>query len=92
MNKTRYIPSIVMLSAALVACVATMYFKYSTRDILIIVLVASIVFFIIGQMIRMLAEKYLIVETVKETVLEEQENENEDKDNADSGNTESGGE
>ena len=44
MNRTRYIPSIVMLSAALVSCIATIYFKYTTKEILWIVLVTSVIF------------------------------------------------
>lgn len=70
MNRTRYIPSIIMLAAAFVACVTTIYFKYSTRDIMLIVLGTGVVFFVIGMFIRMLAEKYLIVQTMEETIEE----------------------
>lgn len=73
MNRTRYIPAIVMLSAALVACVSTIYFKYPTRQILLIVLLTSVLFFVLGQIIRIVAEKYLIISTVEETISENEE-------------------
>lgn len=84
MNRTRYIPSIVMLSAALVSCIATIYFKYTTKEILWIVLVTSVIFFIIGQVIRRIAEKYLVISSMEETLIEEdgETSENEEEDNA----------
>lgn len=75
MNRTRYIPAIVMLSAALAACLTTMYFKYTTKEIMLIVLTVSVIFFIIGQVIRKLAEKYLVVNTMEETLMEDAETE-----------------
>lgn len=75
MSRTKYIPSIVMLAAAFVACVSTIYFKYTTEQILYIVLISSVCFFILGQIIRMIAEKYLIVETIKEMDNDESEGE-----------------
>jgi beta-lactamase regulating signal transducer with metallopeptidase domain len=59
-----------MLAAAFVACVTTIYFGYSTKDIMLIVLVVGVVFFVIGLFIRMLAEKYLVVSTMEETLLD----------------------
>ena len=76
-DRTRYIPSIVMLSAALVSCVATIIFRYETKEILLIVLGTSIVFFIIGLFIRRFALKYLVVKTVEETIEEQEENKKE---------------
>ena len=67
MDRTKNIPSIVMLAAAFVACITTIYFQYSTKEILIIVLLTSIIFLIIGSVIRRIAEKYLIIETIEET-------------------------
>lgn len=76
MSRTRYIPSIVMLAAAFVACVSTIYFKYTTKQILFIVLITSVCFFILGQIIRIIAEKYLIVSIAEEIAEEETESEN----------------
>lgn len=84
MGRTKYIPSIVMLAAAFVACVSTIYFKYTTKQILFIVLVTSVCFFILGQIIRMIAEKFLIIETIEE--LEKEESENEESKNEESEN------
>lgn len=72
MNRTRYIPSIIMLAADFVVCVATIYFKYTTKEILLIVLATSVIFLVLGLFIKMLAEKYLIVDTMQE-ILEEEE-------------------
>lgn len=71
MKRTKYIPSIVMLAAALVTCVTTIYFEYSTRDILMFVLAAGVVFLLIGFVIQFIAEKYLIVETTEEIIKDE---------------------
>ena len=87
MNRTRYIPSIVMLAADFVACIATIYFKYTTREIMLIVLATSVIFLVLGLFIKMFAEKYLVVETMKEVLEEDGENtqeEDTDKDNKDS--------
>lgn len=73
MNRTRYIPSIIMLAAAFVACVTTIYFEYSTKDIMLIVLGTGVVFFVIGFFIKMLAEKYLVVRTMEEVEEEAEE-------------------
>ena len=48
MNRTRYIPSIVMLAADFVACIATIYFRYTTRQIMLIVLATSVIFLVLG--------------------------------------------
>lgn len=86
MNRTRYIPSIVMLAADFVACIATIYFKYTTREIMLIVLATSVIFLVLGLFIKMFAEKYLVVETMKDVLEEDGENtqeEDTDKDNKD---------
>ncbi len=88
MNRTRYIPSIVMLSAAFVVCVSTMYFKYDTKQIVFLVLVTSVVFFIIGQIIRLLAEKFLVISTMEEVLTEDGENKESEEDKQDKSNTE----
>ena len=74
MNRTRYIPSIVMLAADFVACIATIYFRYTTRQIMLIVLATSVIFLVLGLFIKMFAEKYLVVDTMKEVLEEDSEN------------------
>ena len=83
-DRTRYIPSIVMLSAALVSCVATIIFRYSTKEILLIVLATSVVFLIIGSIIRRIVLKYLVVSTVEETNEEQETPEDGQADKAES--------
>lgn len=73
MNRTRYIPSIIMLAAAFVACVTTIYFKYSTKEIMLIVLGTGVVFLVIGLFVKMLAEKYLVISTMEEITEENEE-------------------
>lgn len=79
MNRTRYIPSIVMLAAAFVACVSTIYFGYTTKQILLIVLAVSVIFLVLGLVIKYFAERYLVISTKIETS-QEQSEENEEPD------------
>jgi len=75
-----------MLAADFVACIATIYFKYTTREIMLIVLATSVIFLVLGLFIKMFAEKYLVVETMKDVLEEDGENtqeEDTDKDNKD---------
>ena len=81
MNRTRYIPSIVMLAADFVACIATIYFRYTTRQIMLIVLATSVIFLVLGLFIKMFAEKYLVVDTMKEVLEEDSEDTDTDKSN-----------
>lgn len=74
MDRTKYIPPIVSLAGALVACIATIINEYSNLEMTLIVLVASILFYIAGAIIRMLAVKILVkpeLETSSESGEEE---------------------
>lgn len=71
-KRTKYIPSLVTLLAAFIACIVSIYYKYTTRDILINVLITIVVFFVIGSIMKMLAEKYLNTELEKEEVQNEE--------------------
>lgn len=75
-SRTRYIPSLVMLSAGFVACVITITQDYSTKDILLISTGTMVVFLILGFLIKIVADKYLLVSTVEETEEEAKEDEN----------------
>ena len=86
MNRTRYIPSIVMLAADFVACIATIYFSYTTRQIMLIVLATSVIFLVLGLFIKMFAEKYLVVDTMKEVLEEDSENTQEEDTDTDKSN------
>lgn len=86
MNRTRYIPSIVMLVADFVACIATIYFRYTTRQIMLIVLATSVIFLVLGLFIKMFAEKYLVVDTMKEVLEEDGENTQEEDTDTDKSN------
>lgn len=86
MNRTRYIPSIVMLAADFVACIATIYFRYTTRQIMLIVLATSVIFLVLGLFIKMFAEKYLVVDTMKEVLEEDSENTQEEDTDTDKSN------
>ncbi len=72
-NRTRYIPSIVMLAAAFVACIMSIYYDYTTKEILVIVLCTIVVFFVIGLMIKIIADKYLIISMEAEIDKESEE-------------------
>lgn len=64
--RTKYIPLIIMLIAALAACIVTYINQYSVTESLIIVLIVFITFYIIGIIIKKIAEKFLVVESVKD--------------------------
>ncbi|MCI8668387.1 MAG: hypothetical protein HFI34_02500 [Lachnospiraceae bacterium] len=77
-NRTRFIPSIIMLAAAFVACIMSIYYDYTTKEILLIVLGTIVVFFIIGIIVKVMADKYLI--TTMEAEIDESEEEKENSD------------
>lgn len=60
-DRTKYIPPIVSLSGAFVACVVTIINEYSNLEMMLIVLAAAILFYIAGAIIRMLVVKILVV-------------------------------
>ena len=75
-NRTRYIPSIVMLAAAFAACIMSIYYDYTTKEILWII----VVFFVIGIIVKVIADKYLIT-TMEAEIENQSEDEEENSDN-----------
>ena len=61
MERTKYIPSIISLSGGLIACIITMINPYDTYEIFLIVLMALIVFYIVGAIARKIINKILFV-------------------------------
>ncbi|CDD65648.1 putative uncharacterized protein [Firmicutes bacterium CAG:882] len=53
------LPAIITLVAALVACVVTFLYRYELTKALILILAATIVFFIIGMLVRTLLNRFL---------------------------------
>lgn len=86
-QRTKYIPSIVSLTAGLIASIAAIINKYSSLETMIVVLVALIVFYIIGSIIRYVANKTLIIPEPEET--EEEETESEEAENSEESEGES---
>ena len=66
MERTKYIPSIISLSGGLLACIITMINPYETYEMFLIILVALIVFYIVGAIARMIINKILFVTMVEE--------------------------
>lgn len=77
-ERTKYIPSIISLAAGLIASIAAIVNKYSSLETMIVVLVALIVFYIIGSIIRYVANKMLIIPESDESESEETESEEEE--------------
>lgn len=74
-QRTKYIPSIISLAAGLIASIAAIINKYSSLETMVVVLVALIVFYIIGSLIRYIANKMLVIpEPEEEAESEEEEN------------------
>ncbi len=53
------LPAIITLVAALVACVVTFLYRYELTKALILILAATVVFFIIGMLVRALLNRFL---------------------------------
>lgn len=53
------LPAIITLVAALVACVVTFLYRYELTKALILILAATVVFFIIGMLVRTLLNCFL---------------------------------
>lgn len=75
MKRTKYIPAIVTLLGCLASIIFTYVNYYQPLQSMIILLIVMIVFYIVGFILRGLAEKYLVIE---EEILEEEINSVED--------------
>ena len=87
-ERTKYIPSIISLAAGLIASIVAIINKYSSLETMIVVLVALIVFYIIGSIIRYVANKMLIIPEPEETESEETESEEEENPEESEGDSE----
>ena len=77
-ERTKYIPSIISLTGGLIASIAAIVNRYSSLETMIVVLIALIVFYIAGSIIRYFANKVLIIPELEEEEGEESaEDENE---------------
>lgn len=56
--KTRPIPAIIMLLAGLAAAITTYVNRYPVKDALLIILVSMIVFLIIGNIVKMILDRF----------------------------------
>ena len=93
-ERTKYIPPIISLAAGLIASIAAIVNRYSSLETMIVVLVALIVFYIIGSIIRYVANKMLVIpepeeeEESDETESEEENSEESEGESEDSQETE----
>lgn len=78
MNKTRYIPSIVMLAAGFVVCIVTYVNKYTLKDSLEIIFFSMLAFLILGYIIKKLVDKFIVIPMIEQTAAEVEED-SEDK-------------
>lgn len=98
MKRTKYIPAIVTLTGALAVSVIAIINRYDALHAMIIILAGVVGFYIAGLIIRLLAEKYLVIEEEKDTSEEEENDEEKEQennqdatnDNADTGNVAEG--
>lgn len=75
MKRTKYIPAIVTLTGCLAATIITFLNRYDALRSMIIILVSLIVFYIVGLVIKGLADKYLVIE---EEIINNEETEGEE--------------
>ncbi len=65
------LPAIITLVAALVTCVVTFLYRYELTKALILILAASVIFFIIGMIVRALLNRFLNIRKEEKSVDEE---------------------
>ncbi len=82
MDRTRFIPAIVMLTAGFVVCIVTIVNKFTLRKSMIVILLTLIGFLVLGYIIKALVRKFIVLpmiaETLEETVSEDSEDEDEE--------------
>lgn len=90
-ERTKYIPPIISLAGGLIASLAAIINRYSSLETMIVVLIALIVFYIAGSIIRYVANKVLYIpEPEKEMESENDEDSGENKgDSEDEGSAQS---
>lgn len=83
MDRTKYIPSIVMLTAGFVVCIVTYISKYSLITALLTILCTMVVFFVLGLFIKLLINKFIVepLQVQKEDVNENNTEKKESEDN-----------
>lgn len=72
-ERTKYIPPIVSLSGGLIASLAAIINKYSSLEMMIVVLIALIVFYIAGSIIKYVANKVFYIPEPEDEESEEGE-------------------
>lgn len=60
--RSKWIPALVMLLAGFIACIITIVNHYDNTAALTIILVTLIVFYIVGCVIQVFSNKFLVVE------------------------------
>lgn len=74
-RKTKAIPAIITLLAALITLILTYINNYELIDAMLTLLVSVIIFFIVGQILRIIVYKALYIPPLEEEKPIEEENE-----------------
>ena len=74
-DRTKFIPAIVALSVTLVASVVTIINKYESTQALIIILSVLVGSYVVGLILKWVANTFLVVEVVEEKTEEATEGE-----------------
>ena len=72
-DRTKYIPAIVALSVTLVASVVTIINKYESTQALIIILSVLVGSYVVGLILKWVANTFLVVEVEEEKTEETEE-------------------
>ena len=65
MNRTRYIPSIVMLTAGFVVSIITYVYNYNLKTALLTIALSMVGFLILGYIIKMIIDKFIVRPMIK---------------------------
>lgn len=71
MERTRYIPAIVTLTAGFVVSIITFVYKYSLKSAMLTIALSMVVFFILGLVIKLLVNKFIVEPMIR--AMEEEE-------------------
>lgn len=66
MNRTKYIPAIVMLTAGFVVCIVTFLNDFSLKGALMAILFTMVGFLILGYIIKFLVNKFIVIPLLEE--------------------------
>ena len=70
-EKTKFIPALMSLTAALITCTVTILNKYEALEAMLTIFAVLVIFYVLGLIIKFWVEKNFIIEETEEELQEE---------------------